>query len=160
MNAVEIQKAAAGARGEQARTLRSQGLLLREIAAELGVARTTVGQYLADPDGARLKARRDGYRGRCECGSPTHGTNGPGKAPTRCIKCTSESRHESRYWTAERVVSELQAWARELRRAPGAREAATRGAPVPLGMVQRESGSWNNGLAAAGLPTITRRAKA
>lgn len=81
MNAVEIQKAAAGARGEQARTLRSQGLLLREIAAELGVARTTVGQYLADPDGARLKARRDGYRGRCECGSPTHGTNAPGRRP-------------------------------------------------------------------------------
>jgi DNA-binding MarR family transcriptional regulator len=80
----------------KARELREQGALLREIAAELGVAVSTAGTLLSDPDGAKLRARKDSYRGTCEkCGTATDGSNGPGAAPALCCECTAH-RHDER----------------------------------------------------------------
>jgi len=128
-------------RRQRALELRSQGLLVREIAAALGVAKSTANQYVADPDGAKLKARKQRYRGRCaDCGASTDGSDGPGRAAKRCAKCVAiEHQHETRQWTPERIVTELQAWARQLGRAPTALEAAARGMRVPLSIVDKGS---------------------
>jgi DNA-binding CsgD family transcriptional regulator len=74
-------------RTAEALRLREEGLLIREIAERMGVAVSTAGQYLADPDGAKLRARKDSYRGECEdCGRLTDGSNGF-QAPRWCRDC-------------------------------------------------------------------------
>lgn len=61
----------------EAARLRAEGLLVREIAERMGVARSTADAWLNDPDGSKLRARKDTYRGRCEdCGAPTDGSDG------------------------------------------------------------------------------------
>lgn len=70
--------------------LRADGLLLREIAERMGgVSVKTVSDWLNDPDGAKLAARKESYRGSCElCGAPTSGHNGRGpRAPRYCAHC-------------------------------------------------------------------------
>jgi hypothetical protein len=71
--------------------LRDNGLLIGEIAAFMSLARSTVSAYLSDPDGAKARARKHRYRGRCsDCDGPTNGNNGPNAAPTRCARCQRE----------------------------------------------------------------------
>ncbi len=82
------------AREALARELRDRGLRLREIAAELGVAISTVDSWLNDPGGQRLRARKDRYRGRCErCGCATDGSNGRAAAPRLCAACFRSQPH-------------------------------------------------------------------
>jgi transposase len=73
----------------EAQCLRAEGLLLREIAERMDAKPKTVSNWLSDPDGSRLQARKDSYRGTCErCGSPTGGHNGRGpNAPRYCATC-------------------------------------------------------------------------
>jgi hypothetical protein len=87
------------ARVAWARALREQGLLLREIAADLGVALKTVYSWLSDPDGAKLKARKASYRVRCrDCGGPAYGVGY--RAATRCRSWGSD--HKSAWDNAKR----------------------------------------------------------
>jgi transcriptional regulator with XRE-family HTH domain len=72
----------------KAQGLRAEGWLFREIADYMGVAIQTVDSWLNDPDGSRLRARKESYCGSCElCGAPTDGSNGRGKAPRHCAAC-------------------------------------------------------------------------
>ncbi len=60
----------------RARQMRSEGKLLREIAEEIGVEVQTINSWLIDPDGSRLRARKESYRGTCiDCSGPTSGCN-------------------------------------------------------------------------------------
>jgi transcriptional regulator with XRE-family HTH domain len=96
-----------------AQGLRAQGLLQRQIAERMGVAIQTVDSWLNDPDGSRLRARKNSYRGACEqCGAPTDGSNGPGKAPKLCLACSSDA-HAERMRTAwaEHKATVERAWA-------------------------------------------------
>jgi transposase len=70
--------------------------VLREIAEEMGVAIQTVHDWLSDPDGSKLKARKQRYAGRCvDCGAPTGGHAGRGdKAPKRCQRCAGRLNRE------------------------------------------------------------------
>ena len=58
---------AAGRSGRvaRARELRERGWLLREIAAEMGVVAQTVFAWLDDPDGSKLRERKQRYGGVC-----------------------------------------------------------------------------------------------
>lgn len=129
-----------------AQRLRADGLLLREIAERMGAKRTTVSDWLSDPDGSRLRARKDSYRGTCgQCGALTDGSAGPGRAPTVCAECL-------RTWDRESIIAAIQTWA------------ATHGGypPKQLQWSHRESdhpchrtvrdhfGKWAEGLRAAG----------
>lgn len=88
----------------EAAELRGHGLLQREIAERMGVSIKTVNAWLKDPDGSRLKARKDSYRGRCEdCGSPTDGSNGSSKAPRWCSACVGAHNPRTQ-GRAERVL--------------------------------------------------------
>ena len=163
---------------EAIRALVAHGMTHREIAAELGFSRSTVRNYLNDPDGAKQRARRVRYQGECErCGAPTDGSNGRDAAPTLCARCEAIRLHEQRYWTRPRIVACLRVMADLLGRSPAVSdvnrsptmeaklspervaearpldEARAAGLRVPgPWVVQREFGSWANALAAAGLP--------
>lgn len=144
---------------EQAQVLREQGLLLREIAERMGVAERTVSEWLSDPDGAKLKARRDSYRGTCvDCGARTNGSSGR-DAPERCNHCFSTLRHEERYWTPDRVVEAIRAYVERHGRVPGAAPetpvAQRNGVPHSV-VVAREFGSWNAAIEAAGFEAVPR----
>lgn len=51
------------------------------------------------------------YAGSCvDCGAPTNGYNGPGKASKRCVACAAADR---KIWTREALIAAIQAWADE-----------------------------------------------
>lgn len=92
---------------------RAEGWLFREIADYMDVALQTVNDWLNDPDGSKLRARKDSYRGTCQdCGAPTDGSNGPDSAPTRCNHCNGLRRAEQnrKDWEPHRRAVEA-AWA-------------------------------------------------
>jgi DNA-binding CsgD family transcriptional regulator len=139
-------------RHAQVKALKESGLTFDEIAADLGLARSTVTSAYYDPTSAQERARKDRYRGTCDtCGGPTYGGAGPDAAPTRCHRCTKRAQHDGRHWTPERVIAALRSWAHELGRTPSARDATRAGARVSQRTVRREFGSWQAGLRAAGL---------
>jgi hypothetical protein len=89
--------------------LERRGLTTREIAEQLGLARSTVNIYRADPDGQRQRDRRQRYRGTCAgCGRPTSGSGGQKRAPERCRACAGEQR---RRWSERRVLEAICGWA-------------------------------------------------
>jgi hypothetical protein len=93
----------------QIERLGRRGLTTREIAEELGLARSTVNIYRADPDGERQRQRRQRYQGTCAgCGRPTSGSDGPERAPKRCRACAGERR---RSWSEQRVLEAIRDWA-------------------------------------------------
>lgn len=115
----------ASARAQQiarARSLRDEGRVLREIAEEMDVAISTVHDWLSDPHGSKLKARKQRYAGECvNCGAPTSGYAGHGpNAPKRCARCSSRQNRErqkerarerrervERLWAEGKTASEI-----------------------------------------------------
>lgn len=140
----------------RAQQLRGGGLLVREIAERMGVAKSTVDSWLNDPDGSRLKARKQSYAGECvECGAPTNGSDGHAKAPKRCSECSHRYQHEQARWTPETVVAAIRRFAAEHGRPPAAtawfRPVGVRGAEYPsTNTVLNVCGSWSAAIAAAG----------
>lgn len=98
----------------KAQALRAQGMMLREIAAEMGSSTSTVHEWITDPDLAKAKQRKVGYRGTCEdCGRPTDGGNGRDNAPKRCFTCASAHRTSKMVWPRAAVLEAIRAWAAE-----------------------------------------------
>lgn len=96
----------------EAQQLRAEGLLCREVAERMGVPFQTAYLWLTDPDGAKLRARKDSYRGACKsCGGPTDGSNGRDKAPDECESCRRDREHTERHWTPERIIEAIQRYA-------------------------------------------------
>ena len=109
-------------RAEQALALRAQGLLQREIAAELGISRSYASSLLADPEGVKDKERKDSYRKPCpQCGELMGGGEGPNseKFPKLCYQCAPLA---TRYWTRERIIDAIQRWNEIYGRPPVATE--------------------------------------
>lgn len=70
----------------EAVALLRRGFTGKQIAARLGLAKSTVYAYLADPTGAAASARKRRYYGTCEdCGAPT--SYQLGGVARRCIDC-------------------------------------------------------------------------
>jgi hypothetical protein len=106
----------------RAAVLRNQGLLLREIAAELGVSYGYAHALVDDPDGAKARKRKDGYQGVCKrCGGPTTGSEGRGKV-RHCRGCQLDIQRESKVWTREAVIDAIQRFAAAHGRPPKAGE--------------------------------------
>lgn len=95
--------------------MRTDGMLLREIAAEFGLSIQTVHEWVTDPDGVKRAAKRARYAGVCvDCGAPTDGSDGPGKASARCIECHARWWRENfAIWDRERIITAVRAWAAE-----------------------------------------------
>lgn len=97
----------------RARELRAAGLVFREIGEIMGAATSTVDSWLNDPDLSKHRARRYKYGGICiDCGNPTDGSDGPGRAAVRCDSCHHEYQHATAYWTPERVIEAIQEFER------------------------------------------------
>lgn len=78
-----------------------------QIAQRLGRSPATIRSYLYDPDGAKARRVKEGYRGVCShCGAPTSGS-GPGRARRVCARCNGRSRAK---WWPERIEQALRAW--------------------------------------------------
>ncbi len=83
-------------------------LLQREIAETLGISHQYVNQLILDPDGSKVRARKDSYRGECgECGKPTDGSNGRVKAPKLCTDCVPRGEV---VWTNAIIVDRIREW--------------------------------------------------
>lgn len=70
------------------RALRAEGKSFREIAAEMGMGRSTVNEYILDPDRAAVIARKAPQGGACvDCGAKTtYRTGGPAERCRRCFE--------------------------------------------------------------------------
>lgn len=111
------------------------------------------------------RARKASYGRPClDCGKTTDGSNGRARAPERCTRCENRSRTT---WTPETIIAAIQTYAHRYGQPPSATDfnptlARGKGRPdvahvfdvdgdyPPTSAVQREFGSWNAGIAAAG----------
>lgn len=146
-------------RAAQARKLRDRGLLLREIRKELRISHGYASSLLTDPDGSIERKRKDRYRNICiDCGGQTTHSH-PSKEVLRCFRCASKYRTDNRKWTSERIIERIRSWNDLYGEPPTAMQwlMDARGDGTYLSRewpcvqaVQREFGSWSNGLEAAG----------
>lgn len=141
-----------------------------EIARVHGVSSSFVRDVIADPTGAKSKARKDRHRGRCEsCGAPTTGSAGRANAPRFCRHCAPR---ELAKWDAEKCVQAIRDYVALFGEPPAASDftpalARRHCSPERLARakarkaagdwpdaatVQYHCGSWNAALVAAGCP--------
>lgn len=123
-----------------------------EIAAHLGLSRSTIRNLINDPDGSKQRARRKRYQGHCEtCGALTDGSNGRAAAPRFCAQCAPDAH---RVWTREKLIAKIRQFALEHGRPPHSAEwRGPRSSGYPSSVtVQYVFGSWANGIEAAGFP--------
>lgn len=142
----------------QVKALRDQGKYFRVIAAELGISYSYANDLYHDPDGTAGRARKASYAGECEvCGKATNGSNGPGKAASRCND--HRLMPDEYKWTRARVIEAIQDYAAVNGRPPYAtdwiRTDFVRGYPA-LSSVYGRPGtgfkSWADAIEAAGFP--------
>lgn len=104
----------------QVRALRDEGLTLAEAAVRLGITRSWASSVDTDPDGSKVRARKDGYRGSCiDCGKRTDGSNGASRAPERCAHCAPR---QNAVWSRERIIDAIRDFYAEHGRVPTAVE--------------------------------------
>lgn len=73
----------------EARRLRDEGLLLRQIGEQMGLSLKTVHDLIADPTGEKARARKAKNNGTCVgCGRETR-NSGAKDAPERCQPCAA-----------------------------------------------------------------------
>lgn len=143
---------------QRAQEMREQGLLIRVIADKLGVPKPTVTRWL-NPEleaRGRVRARKRKFtenRVCPDCGGPM------GDASTHCRTCYVTSQ---RYWTRERVIDALHAWADANGRPPVLEEweRSGEGHPAVRTIVAGETSpfaSWSEALLAAGFEPRKRR---
>lgn len=154
--------------------LRAEGLLQREVADRLGLARSTVSQALIDPTGEQERERRKRYQRRCACGALMTGSEGldSPRAPKHCRDCAPDAQ---RRWTKEAIIAAVRHFA-ELRGRPPTASDWNPSHARALGfhdradlferyenwphvfVVQYTFGSWNAGIRAAGFEPLRRGA--
>jgi transposase len=137
-----------------ARRLQTEGLIIRDIAKEMGISRSYASALINDPDGSHDRERKKGYRGTCEdCGGHTSWKKGG--SSRFCHKCAARN---TRYWTNERVIEAILRFAELNGRRPVATEWLSKGHGVNgdgypnTGTVMAHFGSWANAIEAAGFP--------
>lgn len=97
-------------RAVQAAELRKGGMLIREIAAEMGISDSYAQELLADPDGSKVKARKESYRGTCKvCGAKTDGSNGRSGSPAYCHRCVARTNSRVR-WGVDEIIAAIKRW--------------------------------------------------
>ena len=140
---VAVKRHSRAERAEQIERLERRGLGTREIAAELGLARSTVNIYRRDPDGSRHRQRLERYRGRCrDCGRLTTGSGGRARAPARCRRCAGAQR---RLWPGELILQRIREWTEETGSPPRVRDWSPAHAPAGhqgAGRYLAERGHW------------------
>lgn len=152
-------------RHAQVVALKAQGLSFSQIAAQLGLARSTVTAAYYDPSGEEDRRRKRRYERPCvDCGA-TINPNGIRAESVRCRTCHYEREREmSRRW----VIDSINEWADLFGTPPSAadwnpakcradgmewkveRYEATGRAWPSVSLAQDNFGSWSAAIAAAG----------
>jgi hypothetical protein len=137
---------------DEARRLRLDDRLdVPEVAARLGVHQTTVYEWLADPDGSKRRARRRRYGGTCvDCGAPTEGSGGYGKAPKRCQPCATAHQKATAPWSREVILAAFRTWIDEHGAPPTSTEWMSGPGHPTTNTVVSKFGSWSAALRAVG----------
>ena len=158
---------------EMALALHAEGASKLEIAAILGISRSYAYELVHDPAGDKVAARRRSYQRPCpKCGGMMSGCNAHGpRAPKLCTDCAITERREMKVWTHEALIEAIRAFAAKYGRPPGAQDwnppmARAKGRDDTAdrfyvdacwphaGIVQKEFGSWNAGIKAAGFRAL------
>lgn len=136
---------------ELARQLRANKMLIREIAEQLGVPKATVTRWcnpqFEKKDRVKARKRKFSKELRCpQCGKRMNNT------ASLCITCYKASQ---RFWTREKVIEAIQAWATEHGYSPTSREWSRSGKDHPaittiLDGPNPVFKSWSEALIAAG----------
>ena len=140
------------------------------VCEALGVRESGLRAILNDPDGSKQRARRERYRGVCQCGRKLDGSGGYKHRPRLCVVCAAAETHAARYWTRERVLEGIRTFAERRGRPPWSHEwlTGTEARTDPDGyvypatsVVLRECGRWVDAIRDAGLepPTYARAPK-
>lgn len=167
----------------RAQQMRRDGRRYKDIAAEFGINTRTAFEWVNDPDGAKLAARKRSYAGVCiDCGTSTSGSEGVRSEP-RCHQCAVvKAGFEKTVWTRDALVLAIQEWtaiygdpprtsdwcpwqARSMGHESRARRFEDADGHWPsFTTVVEAFGSWNAAVSAAGLrprqPGGNRRARA
>lgn len=137
-------------RHEQVTALKRSGMTFKEIAAHLGVSFSTVTSAYYDPEGVKDRERKQRRSRPCvDCGKTV--TNSGSEPPERCIACRKRFEREQRHWTRERLIAAVREFADRHGRAPKSTDWPA--GPRPA-VAQREFGSWNAMIEAAGFEPI------
>lgn len=168
-------------RHAQVVALKQQGLTFDQVAARLGLARSTVTSAYYDPTGEKERERKDRYANDClDCGKRLDGSDGT-KSAVRCVACANVIAGAARkVWTREKIIAAIQEWAAEHGQPPTTTNwhpghARAIGHPELSAAYEAEPdrwpshtqvcrefqdvGSWNAAIAAAGFtPRRTMRA--
>ena len=98
------------------------------------------------------RMRRVRYMGKCaDCGRPTDGSNGYGKASKRCNSCAIAYRSTRARWTQENIIRAIQKWSDEHGSPPSSDDWRVSGGQYPpTSHVQRKFGSWSEAIRQAG----------
>lgn len=146
---------------QRAKELRKQGLLIKVIAADLGVPKPTVTRWL-NPDlerreqkrAKRLKFSRGRHCPKCRRKMSNNAT--------LCVRCAREKQTTERYWNRKRIIDAIQHWASQHGRPPTYDEwkRAGKGHPAIGTIVDGPNPpfeKWSEALIAAGFTPRTRR---
>lgn len=146
------------------------GLILKQIAAELGLTISTIGAALLDPERVKDAERKQKRNGHCEgCGQKVF--NAGSTPPRFCHRCRGRGYTK---WSPELVVEKIQEWARRYGTPPASTDwnmafARRYAAPKRLveleqrhrehawpgaGTVMERFGSWNAAMRAAGFKPL------
>lgn len=151
----------------EAQQLRAEGLTYREIGERMGYARSTVREWLNDPDLSQARARKASYGTQpcVDCGAPTKFGAANGYADTpRCLRCAADRRM---IWTETVIVAAIREWVRLHGEPPASADwnptqAAGLGDPERAQRFEQDArwphtmtviqrfGSWNTAIRSAG----------
>lgn len=139
--------------------LREQGLTYAEIGKRLGITRSYVEDLVKDPKGIKMleRARRHRMTSKhpcARCGKP---------CTSRATRCQACEREILKVWTREAIIEAIRFFVASEGRLPAATDwnrsiqhRSRRSTPAvyegypSLGVVQKEFGSWNKAIEAAG----------
>ena len=141
----------------RATELRKQGFLIRVIAVELGVPKSTVTRWL-NPEfekRERANARKRKYGNDPQATKCPRCKRKKTKRAKVCLRCARELQTIDRPWNRERVIEAIQRWAIEKGHAPvsGEWDRSGKWHPAISSIVRGPHpvfGSWSEALTAAG----------
>lgn len=144
---------------QRAKELRKQGLLIKVIAADLDVPKTTVTRWLNPELEKRERARARNLKFSKKRMCPRCKTRRLANNSALCQRCERETR---RKWTAERVVQAIQDWAIEHGYPPAYQDWQRSGDGHPALRSITDGPrpvfrSWSEALLAAGFKPYARR---
>lgn len=146
-------------RAVMAQALRSEGLKYREIAERMRLSISYVQSLVKDPEDIETRKRKASYVKPCpRCGNPaaSSGNDGKDTPPRLCEPCYLAEKHDTRFWTRERIIEWIRAYVAEHGSVPPAGVLVTTAVGMGTATVRREfpNEGWRAAVRAAGFTPL------